>query len=219
MKLFITLLLFTYSLFSYPNISQAVKSKKIYPMGEKLYKKKCQTIDAKKYKSYKKMQEAIVLQKFCKPLNEHYFEALSLYLWDTTRTNNRDKKLQEINVTKDEKCPICGMFVYKYPKWASQIFYTDKHYSFDGVKDMMKFYFSHKKGITEILVRDYYSQESIDAQKAFYVFGSDVYGPMGNELIPFKREKSAKNFYLDHRGTVLKHFTAIDLKDIEKLDE
>ena len=31
-------------------------------------------------------------------------------------------------------------------------------------------------------------------QKAFYVIGSNVYGPMGEELIPFKNEDEAKKF-------------------------
>jgi hypothetical protein len=24
----------------------------------------------------------------------------------------------KVEVGEDEKCPVCGMFVYKYPKWA-----------------------------------------------------------------------------------------------------
>ena len=95
------------------------------------------------------------------------------------------------------------MFTYKYPKWAAQIFYKhgdhEHHYSFDGVKDMMKFYFdpmewgkyemAKKESISKILVTDYYSQKAIDAKVSYFVIGSDVYGPMGNELIPFIIEK------------------------------
>jgi nitrous oxide reductase accessory protein NosL len=199
----------TLNLFAYPEISTAVKEKKIYPMGEKVYKKLCKTISVKEYASYENMQEAIEKQKLCKKMKKRYFEALSLYLWDTKREIIVQEKAKKIDIHKDEKCPVCGMFVYKYPKWATQIFYENKHYSFDGVKDMMKYYFSHQKGIKEILVRDYYTQKVIDATKAFYVIGSDIYGPMGNELIAFSDEKSAKVFYFDHRAKKVLRFDEI----------
>ena len=124
-----------------------------------------------------------------------------------------------IKVTKDEKCPICGMFVYKYPKWAAQIFYDKKHYSFDGVKDLMKYYFNNKNGISKILVTDYYSQKTIDARKAFFVIVSDVYGPMGDELVPFLNEDDAKTFYMDHKGSKIIKFKDIAEKEVYKLDE
>ena len=38
------------------------------------------------------------------------------------------------------------MFVYKYPRWVAQIHIDNKtHLSFDGVKDMMKYYFEPKR--------------------------------------------------------------------------
>ena len=47
-----------------------------------------------------------------------------------------------IEVPEDAKCPVCGMFVSKYPKWVAQIkIKMDIYHYFDGVKDMMKFLF------------------------------------------------------------------------------
>ena len=205
------LLLFTSSLVfgSYPEISQAVKEKKIYPMGEKIYKKRCENIDVSKFHSYDEMQKTILSQNLCKSLNKKYFQSVSLYLWDKTRVLTRDIDEKHIVVHKKDKCPVCGMFVYKYPKWATQISYKDTKFVFDGVKDMMKYYFEHKEGIEEKLVRDYYTQKVIDAKKAYFVTGSNVYGPMGNELIAFSDEKSAKTFYLDHQGKKILPFSAI----------
>ncbi len=197
------------SLFAYPNYSQAIKEKKLYPMGEKLYKQRCKSIEPKVFATYEAMQDSIVNEKLCKKMNKKYFEALSLYLWDKKRGLQKSKKELSIVVTHDEKCPICGMYVYKYPKWATQIFYGDTHHSFDGVKDMMKYYFAHQEGITKILVRDYYTQEVIDAKSAYFVVGSDVYGPMGDELIALKDKKSAKDFYFDHRGKKILRFDDI----------
>jgi nitrous oxide reductase accessory protein NosL len=58
-------------------------------------------------------------------------------------------------------------------------------------------------------VKDYYSLEVIDGRTAFYVEGSDVYGPMGRELVPFGREKDARQFMKDHKGKSLFRFGEI----------
>jgi len=218
-KITVFLFLSTLTLLFASDYSQAVKEKKIYPMGEKIYTQKCSQIDPNEYENLSSLKDAIKTKELCKNLKDKYFEALSLYLWEVKRDNHLKVVEEKIVVAKDEKCPVCGMFVYKYPRWASQIFYGEEHYSFDGVKDMMKYYFDNKSGITKILVRDYYSQKAIDATKAFYVLGSDVYGPMGNELIAFKNEKEAKTFYLDHRGVEIINFDAITVKKVYKLDE
>ena len=51
-----------------------------------------------------------------------------------------------------------------------------------------------------MLVTDYYSLNAIDAKKSFYVSGSNIYGPMGEELIPFKTVKEANDFSKCHYG-------------------
>jgi hypothetical protein len=121
------------------------------------------------------------------------------------------------------------MFTYKYPKWAAQIYYGEKHFSFDGVKDLMKLYFDATKWgkytdntrdkISKILVTDYYSQKAIDGTKAYYVIGSDVPGPMGNELIPFAQESDAKSFFDDHHAKTIVRFDKIVEKEVYRLDE
>jgi len=196
------------------------KEKKIYPMGKKIYAKACkQDIDLNSYIEINELKASIKKDKLCKPLKEKHLQALSLYLWEVKRFGDLKQIEDGITVSKDEKCPICGMFVYKYPRWATQIFYGDKHYSFDGVKDMMKYYFDNQEGITKMLVLDYYSQKAIDAAKAYYVLGSDIYGPMGNELIAFESEREAKTFYMDHRATEVISFDEITQNKVYKLDE
>jgi nitrous oxide reductase accessory protein NosL len=198
------------------------KEKKIYPIGEKIYKKKCKgAIDVTRYKAINELKAAIVQDKICKSLKPKQLQALSLYLWEKRGVKD-GKTLKSIKVTKDEKCPVCGMFVYKYPRWAAQIFYTDKHYSFDGVKDLMKYYFSYQdklNKIKEILVTDYYTQGVLDARDAFFVVGSDVYGPMGAELIPFKTKSDAETFYMDHKGKKVLGFKEITSQVLQKLDK
>lgn len=125
-----------------------------------------------------------------------------------------------------EKCPVCGMFVAKYPDFLARIVFSDAAFHFDGVKDMMKFiihldrYAPGRKssGISAIYVTDYYSMNPIDGRKAFYVIGSDVYGPMGKELIPFSKKSEAEEFLRDHKGKRLLTFGEITPELVRKID-
>jgi copper chaperone NosL len=126
-----------------------------------------------------------------------------------------------------EKCPVCGMFVAMFPDWNARIEFKDSTYAtFDGAKDMFKYYLNLKKydpsksksDITAISVTDYYSQTSIDAHQAFFVIWSDVYGPMGHEPIPFVKEADAKKFLKGHKGKKILRFKNIGPKVILSLD-
>lgn len=120
-------------------------------------------------------------------------------------------------VTKKDRCPVCGMFVHKYPTWLAQMQLEDgSTFFFDGVKDMLACYFEPEKygvkgSIKHIYVTDYYSQGWIDGTEAFYVTGSDVLGPMGHEFIPLKSMAAAKTFLADHKGKMIKSFDELTL--------
>ena len=122
---------------------------------------------------------------------------------------------------------MCGMFVYKYPDWiATVVLNNGAVLFFDGAKDLFKFYFDLQKylpdlsqgDITGIFVTEYYDVKPIDARKAFYVIGSDVYGPMGRELIPLGSDADARQFMQDHQGKRILKFDKITTAVIEKLD-
>lgn len=128
---------------------------------------------------------------------------------------------------KKDKCPVCGMFVYKYPDWVGQIIFNDRTVLFfDGAKDLFKYFFNMKKyekgktanDIAAIYVTEYYNMELIDGRQAYYVVGSEVYGPMGRELIPFKTREEAEQFRKDHGGTFILTFGQVKPAVIEKLD-
>jgi nitrous oxide reductase accessory protein NosL len=119
------------------------------------------------------------------------------------------------------------MFVAKYPDWVAGITFSDgSTVLFDGVKDMMKYYFNMPKyapgkkvgDIQAIHVTDYYRLEHIIGRSAFFVAGSDVYGPMGKELIPFEKEAEAQEFMKDHKGKAVLRFDQIDLPLVMGLD-
>ncbi len=124
------------------------------------------------------------------------------------------------------RCTVCGMFVAKYPNWLAQVHYDNLEQTqfFDGVKDMMVFYFNperyggkSRETIRDIYVKDYYSLDWLSAKEAFYVVGSDVYGPMGHELIPFAAREAAESFSKDHHGKEILIFDNITPELIESL--
>ena len=128
-------------------------------------------------------------------------------------------------IDKDTRCPVCGMFVAKYQEWLAQLSMSDGSIeTFDGVKDMMAYHFSPQQfggddavTVTAVSIRDYYSQEWSDGREAMYVLGSDVYGPMGHELIPFSSRAAAENFLKDHHGKQVISFSEITSELIESL--
>jgi len=123
------------------------------------------------------------------------------------------------------RCAVCGMFVAKYPNWVTQIRdNTGNVKLFDGVKDLMAFYFApgsfgadDKLTVEEIWVKDYYTLAWLDGRKAFYVVGSDVNGPMGEEFVPFQDQGAADNFLKDHHGSKRLTFNEITMEMVESM--
>ncbi|MBA3002824.1 MAG: NosL family protein [Desulfurivibrio sp.] len=122
----------------------------------------------------------------------------------------------EKDISPKERCPVCGMFVAKFPDWITQVRLTNGTIKyFDGVKDLLAFTLNPASfgmpGQTaqEIWVKDYYTLAWIDGRTARYVVGSDVYGPMGHEFIPFTSAAAAENFRKDHKGTKVLRFEEI----------
>jgi nitrous oxide reductase accessory protein NosL len=85
-------------------------------------------------------------------------------------------------------CPVCGMFVAKYPAWIATVLYKDGHaHHFDGPKDLFKYLLDMSRwaphhraqDIVAIAVTEYYGLRRIAARQAWYVVGSDVLDSIG----------------------------------------
>ncbi len=150
--------------------------------------------------------------------------AIILLLWFSTLA------AESLNLPKPgptDTCPVCGMFVAKYPDWVGTVLYKDGHaHHFDGAKDLFKYLLNmpkwapgHKaEDIASIGVTEYYSVSMIDAHSAWYVIGSDVLGPMGHELIPLASEEDAIEFSRDHGGKKILRFADVTYLLLQKLD-
>lgn len=128
--------------------------------------------------------------------------------------------------SKGDKCPVCGMFVSRYPDWLATItFKNGETAHFDGPKDMFTYYLNlekYRKGktrsdIATITVKDYYSLKSMAADKAYFVLDSDVLGPMGKELVPFAAAADANSFIKDHKGSRPLRFNEITPAVLQRL--
>jgi len=126
-----------------------------------------------------------------------------------------------------DKCPVCGMFVTKYPDWVAQAIYRDGAYAvFDGAKDMFKYLFDLRTyapgrtaaDVARLYVTDYYALTPVDGKQAWYVIGSDVLGPMGREMIPLAKETEAREFMKDHKGKRLLRFGEVTAEVARGLD-
>jgi len=110
---------------------------------------------------------------------------------------------------KQDRCPVCGMFVAPYPEWIAVMVFADgSQFYFDGGKDLFRYYFElpeehaphSRQQITAVYVTEYYSTRLMQADALYFVVGSDVYGPMGHELIPVAGREAAMTFLRDHQG-------------------
>lgn len=126
-----------------------------------------------------------------------------------------------------DRCPVCGMFTARFPEFFSHIIFTDDSYAtFDGPKDMFKYYTKLKmndpnkvkNGIDSIYTKDYYSLKTIDAETAYFVLGSDIYGPMGKEAIPFSNLEDAKVFKKDHKAREIMKFGEVTKALLKKMN-
>jgi nitrous oxide reductase accessory protein NosL len=124
-------------------------------------------------------------------------------------------------------CPVCGMFVARYPEWIATVRYEDGHAEhFDGAKDLFKYLLDLERwapgraaeAIAAVGVTEYYGLTRIDARGAWYVIGSDVLGPMGHELVPFGSQADAEAFLADHGGSRVLRFEEVTGELLRDLD-
>ena len=118
------------------------------------------------------------------------------------------------------------MLVAKYADWNATLVQRDGSTTyFDGPKDLFTYYLNPQKydpakrrpDTSAITVKDYYSLATIDARKAYFVTGSNVFGPMGKELIPFARKEDAEGFRSDHQGRRVLRFSEVTLEILKSL--
>ena len=116
--------------------------------------------------------------------------------------------------TPDEKdqCPVCGMFVYKYPEWtAGFVFKSSKTYFHCCPKCMLhnlNNISKYQPGETSeqlklTWVTEYYTTRKMAVRDVLFVVGTHLVGPMGLDLIPVKGKEAANNLKRDYNGEMI----------------
>jgi copper chaperone NosL len=119
---------------------------------------------------------------------------------------------------REHACSVCGMIIVDFPGSKAQIHYKrGRPDAFCSTLDMFLFYLQPDRpgNIEVIYVNDMGKPDPehqpehpqghwIDAQKAFYVYGGDVMGPMGELLIPFSERRDAESYSVKHGGRIVK---------------
>lgn len=102
-------------------------------------------------------------------------------------------------IPEDARCPECGMYVRDYKNWASEaLLEGGEVVYFDDPGDMVIYHNKNEEKIKKIYVKDYYTQEWIDAREAVYVVDARISTPMGFGIVPFKDRESARAFKEDY---------------------
>jgi len=142
---------------------------------------------------------------------------------------NEANKTWEVNSSaKPNLDMVYSLDLNKYPKFLCEATLKNgKTVKFVSVKAMMQVYFHQdyflkrkmlEDKIDKMYVYDYLDGTKVDATKALYMFGSNLNGPHGDDLIPLKNENSAKLFKLKYGGTKLLPFERLSKGLIRYLD-
>ena len=130
-------------------------------------------------------------------------------------------------VRADARCPVCGMFPARAPRWAAQLIYRDGdvHY-FDSPLSLHLFLADvprHASGrrradVAVQYVTDFASGGWIDAQGAYYVHGSPESGPMRAGNLPAFATLAGAQALVARRGGQVVTASQIDATMLRQLD-
>ena len=113
-----------------------------------------------------------------------------------------------MHISPEDRCPVCGMKVIKYPKFAAAIQLTDgTTFYFCSAGCMIRtwlhpeiFIACSRTELLKAVVREYFSGRTLDARSVVWVAGSDVIGPMGPAVVPLKDKTALETFLSRHGG-------------------
>jgi nitrous oxide reductase accessory protein NosL len=117
-----------------------------------------------------------------------------------------------------DRCPVCGMFVRDNPQWVAAAVWRDgTFFYFDGATDLFRLLLhperyrkdARRGDIAGAFVTEYAATTFVPAREVLYVYGSDVLGPMGPDLVPIRGAEKAAAFLREHAGRRVLRFDEI----------
>lgn len=166
------------------------------------------------------------------------FSLVVLLVMQGCTSNTEQNPYAPVEPTIRDYCPIDGVppgkvatnfYPANFPKWNSQIiFKSGASVHFESPKHMFYYFLGLDKDgnpkvwlrdisiVAAMYVKDFNTGEYIDARKAYYVVGSDVQGPVGDDLVPFKNREDAEAFKSKHGGKILR-FDDVNIEVLRSL--
>ena len=128
---------------------------------------------------------------------------------------------------KKSRCPVCGMFSIRYPKWNAGMKFKDGTTAFFCSPKCFLHAYHHigkyfpgktRKDIVLMWVTDYYTTEKIqaDAPDTYFVAGTSLVGPMGWDVVPVKGKKAAEVLKKDYDGTDIVHLDGVTEEMVQR---
>jgi len=124
---------------------------------------------------------------------------------------------QSVEIESHKKCPLCSMYPARYPKFNCQIVFKDGGYeAFDSTIGLLVFLnFPDKTGlklkpVAGVYFKDYLKGGWLEADKAYFVTGSDIRGPMGIQFMPVDSAQAADILKKQANGKDVVHYKMID---------
>ena len=145
---------------------------------------------------------------------------LAILFFSITLSFGFEVKHYVMDYTKKSECVVRHFKVYKNPKWVAKIELSNgKKLFFSSPKSMFEFYFRPGKwydigvksesDFKDLIVTDYSNMNIINAKNAYYVYGSNITSPAGDDLVAFGDKKRAKEFAKQHNGKRVVKFSRV----------
>ena len=125
-----------------------------------------------------------------------------------------------MNYDKNTTGLVRHLKVYKAPQWVAKIKVRNgKTVFFSSPKSLFEFY--HRPGkwfdvgvkserdFSEIVVTDYETLKAINAETAYFVYGSRATSPSGDDLVPLATKEAAENFSKKYSGKRILKFDEV----------
>jgi nitrous oxide reductase accessory protein NosL len=121
---------------------------------------------------------------------------------------------------KNTTCLVRHLKIYKDPKWVAKIeIRNGKTVYFSSPKSMFEFY--HRPGkwfdigvkserdFSKIVVTDHETMKPINAETAFFVYGSRAISPAGDDLVALGSKEAAEKFSKAYSGKRILKFDEV----------
>ncbi len=139
-------------------------------------------------------------------------------------TENQENTKSTVIVTEktevNQDCAYCGMPSQEFSrsnvrterKIGSEVWFCSPRCYF-ALRSEAK----QDTAFAKVWVTEFYELKKIEAQRAWYITGSDVMGAMGHDFIPLASEKDAKNFQKEHQGKRIWKYSEINTEALKEV--